>query len=365
MHRNGTLRRHGEQDGIMAYTVIQWGSGNVGAQAIAAIAKRTDLKLKGLFVYSEDKVGRDAGDIAGIGPTGVKATNDIDKILNLNADCVIHSPLSSMACGDDPKTDLKTICALLASGKNVISTVGYMYPRVYGARVVNQLTRACLRGGSSFHGSGANPGWLGDLIPLTMTALSGRIDQIVVQEISNFEAYPSTHIVCDTMGFGLRPAQFKQRSERYSQWLTSLFRESIQMVADGIGLKLDSIETRFNRALAPRDIQVAAGLIAKGSIAGQRWEWAGMAKGKKRIVHETIWRVHNSIGDQWPRGNHSVRVKGQPNMALQFEPDWNDDPGSATSLHAVNSVPYVCAAPVGIQTFLDLPWIMGRGSAQR
>ncbi len=141
--------------------------------------------------------------------------------------------------------------------------------------------------------------------------------------------------------------------------------ERIQMVADGIGLQLDGIETRFSRVLATRDLDVAAGLISKGSIAGQRWEWAGMRGGKKRIVHETIWRVHDSIGEHWPRGNHSIAIKGQPNMYLEFGHNWNDDPGSTTSMHAVNSVPYVCAAPSGIQTFLDLPWIMGRGSAHR
>jgi hypothetical protein len=335
----------------------------VGAQVIAAIAQRRDLRLKGLFVYSEDKVGMDAGDIAGIGPIGVRATNNVDKILEMDADCVIHAPLPSLVYGDDPDADLKTICTLLASGKNVISSVGYMYPKVYGAKVMNRLSRACRRGGSSFHGTGANPGWLGDLVPLTMSALSGRVDQIVVQEVSNFETYPSAHIVCDTMGFGLSPARFEQQSARYSAWLTGLFRESIQMVADGIGLKLDSIETQFSSVLAPKEFQVAAGRIPKGSIAGQRWEWAGMKNGEKRIVHETIWRVHDSVGNRWPRGNHSINIKGQPNMYLEFDHAWNDGPQSTTTMHAINSVPYVCEAPRGIQTFLDLPWIMGRGSA--
>lgn len=347
----------------MTYKVVQWGSGSVGSQVIAALAQRRDLKLNGLFVYSQDKVGRDAGDIAGIGKLGVTATNDVNTILAMKADCVIHSPLSSLVYGEDPEADLKTICALLASGKNVISTVGYMYPKVYGTRVMNQLAKACRRGGSSFHGTGANPGWLGDLVPLTMSALSGRIDQIVVQEISNFAAYPSAQIIFDTMGFGLKPALFKQKSARYSAWLTGLFHESIQMVADGIGLKLSSIDTRFNRVLAPRNFQVAAGLIPKGSIAGQRWEWAGMAKGKKRIVHETIWRVHDTIADNWPRGSHSITIKGHPNMYLEFGHNWNDDPLSTTAMHAINSVPHVCEATTGIQTFLDLPWIMGRGSA--
>jgi len=349
----------------VAYNIIQWGSGTVGAQVIAEVARRRDLALKGLFVYNSEKVGVDAGVIAGVGTLGVKATDSVEKILAMDADCVIHSPLSSLVYGEDPEADLKTICALLASGKDVITTVGYMYPKVYGARVVNTLARACRAGNSTFHGTGANPGWLGDLVPLTMTALSGRIDRMLVQEISNFEHYPSPRIVLDTMGFGLTPARFRQRAARYGAWLTGLFRESIQMVADGIGLELDGIDTRFHRALAPRDIQIAAGRIPKGSVAGQRWEWAGRAKGKKVIVHETVWRVHESIGERWPRGSHSITLSGAPNMYLEFGPRWNDDPGSTTSMHAVNAVPYVCAAPVGIQTFLDLPWIVGRGAARR
>jgi hypothetical protein len=308
----------------MTYRVIQWGSGNVGSQVIAEISRRRDLKLIGLYVYDPAKAGRDAGQIAGVGRLGVRATADIDRILSMRADCVIHSPLSSLVYGDNPGEDLDVICALLASGKNVISSVGYMYP---------------------------------------MTALSGRIDRIVVREISNFANYPSPEIILDTMGFGLKPAEFRRRSARYTGWLTGLFRESIQMVADGIGLGLDSIDARFNRGLAPRDFDVAAGRIPKGSVAAQRWEWAGKVRGRKRIIHETIWRVHDEMCDQWPRGSHSITVEGNPNMYLEFGESWNDNPGSTTSMHAVNAVPYVCEATTGIRTFLDLPWIVGRGSA--
>lgn len=348
----------------MAYRIIQWGSGNVGARVIREVARRPELKLAALFVYSPGKAGVDAGTIAGIEELGVKATGDVRKIIGMDADCVIHAPLSSLVYGDELEEDLEAICTLLASGKNVISTVGYMYPKVYGSRVVNKLMRACRLGGSSFHGTGANPGWLGDLVPLTMTALSGRIDQIIVQEISDFSMYPSAEIVLDTMGFGRTPGAFKQNSERYADWLTGLFRESIQMVADGIGLKLDRIDASFRKALAPRDFEIAAGRIGKGTVAAQRWEWSGRTGRRKRIVHETIWRAHASMCDEWPRGNHSVTIRGAPNMYLEFGPHWNDDPLSTTSMHAVNAVPYVCAAPTGIQTFLDLPWIIGRGAAR-
>lgn len=347
----------------MSYKIIQWSSGNVGASAIAAIASRPGFKLVGLYVYSSDKVGMDAGEIAGVGKLGVKATNDKNKLLEMDADCVIHTPLPSLVYGDNPQEDLDTICALLASGKNVVTTVGYMYPKVHGTKVMNRLKAACRKGGSSFHGTGVNPGWLGDVLPLMMSGISQRLDKIHVQEITNFEFYPSSEVVFEMMGFGRSAKQFKQQASRYTSWLSGLFQESIQMVADGLDLKLDTISVQSKIELAKKDIKVAAGTLKKGSVAGQRWEWAGCVDSKKIIIHETVWRMHDSVGSKWPRGNHSITMKGKPDMYLDFGPVWNNDVLLSTAVHAVNAVPYVCDAPSGVKTFLELPTIVARGAA--
>ena len=346
----------------MPYKIIQWSSGNVGKNSIATIAKRRGLKLVGLYVYSPEKDGVDAGDIAGIGRLGVKATNDKHKLLAMDADCVIHTPLPSLIYGENPDEDLDTICALLASGKNVVSTVGYMYPKVHGAKVVNRLKTACRKGGTSFHSTGVNPGWLGDVLPLMMSGISQQMDKIHIQEISNFEFYDSPEIVFDMMGFGRTPKQFKQQASRYNSWLSGLFRESIQMVADGLGVKLDSIRERSTTEQTRDAISVAAGTLQKNTVAGQHWEWAGMVGKKKVIVHETVWRMHESVGDKWPRGNHSITITGRPDMFVEFGPNWNSDVLLSTAVHAVNAVPYVCDAPSGIRTFLDLPLIIAKGS---
>lgn len=346
----------------MAYKIIQWSSGNVGKNTIAAVAQRKNLKLVGLYVYNSDKVGLDAGEIAGIDRLGVNATNDKDRLLQLDADCVIHTPLPSLVYGEQLDEDLDTICALLASGKNVITTVGYMYPKVHGAKVINRLRNACRKGSSSFHGTGVNPGWLGDVLPLMMSGIAQRVDKIHIREITNFEFYASPEIVFDMMGFGRTPEEFKRHASRYGQWLSGLFKESIQMVADGLELELDAITEQSTVELAARDITVAAGGLPKGSVAGQHWEWAGMVKDKKRIIHETVWRMHDSVGDKWPHGKHSITMLGNPDMFLEFGSNWNSDVLLSTSLHAVNAVPYVCDAPSGVRTFLDLPTIIARGA---
>ena len=215
----------------MGIRVVQWGSGNVGRSAIATVSARPDMELVGLLVKNSAKAGLDAGELAGIGPIGVSATDDVDAIVALDADVVLHMPLPSLVYGDDPDADLDHFCRLLASGKHVITTVGYMYPRVYGDEVMSRLAHACAAGGTAFHGTGANPGWFGDLLPLLMSGLSLRIDHIGVQEISNFQHYPSPEIMFDMMNFGRTPDEFEQRSGRHRNWLDGLFTEAVQMVA--------------------------------------------------------------------------------------------------------------------------------------
>ena len=345
----------------MPYKVIQWATGNVGKHALRAVAERPDLKLVGMFTYAESKVGIDAGELADIGPLGVAATNDFDEILTLDADVVLHTSLPSLVYGDDPTADIDAFCLLLASGKNVITTVGYMYPKIYGGALMKRLEEACRRGGSSFHSTGLNPGWLGDVLPLTMSALSQRIEQVYVREISNFQGYPSPEIMFDMMGFGKTPAQFKRDAERYAFWLSGLFRENVQMIADGLGVKLDTIIEQTKRELATEDLETAAGVVRKGTVAGQRWEWAGVVDGRKLIVHETVWRMHETVGADWPQGQHSVTIEGEPRMHVNFDAQWISDGLQGTAMHAVNAIPYVCDAPAGIRTLLDLPWLIARG----
>ena len=132
----------------------------------------------------------------------------------------------------------------------------------------------------------------------------------------------------------------------------------------GLGLKLDAIKDKTTHVLATADLSTAAGIVRSGTVAGQRWEWAGLAGGRKVIVHETVWRMHHSVAPEWPTGDHSVTITGEPRMHINFDAAWISDGLLGTAMHAVNAVPYVCAAPAGVKTLLDLPWIMGRRTVQ-
>ena len=100
--------------------VIQWATGGVGVAAIRGVVEHPDLQLVGCWVHSPAKNGRDAGELAGIGPIGVAATSSVEEILDADADAVIYAPLLP---------DSQQVAAILRSGKNVITPVGWFYPR--------------------------------------------------------------------------------------------------------------------------------------------------------------------------------------------------------------------------------------------
>jgi len=346
----------------MKLKVFQWASGTVGRHAATEVLRRAHLELVGLHTLSADKVGRDIGELLGLAPLGMVATGSIDDVIRSDADIVIHAPLASLVYGAREEQDLDDICALLRAGKNVVTVVGYLYPKVHGEGVVARLSDACRAGASSFHSTGLNPGWMGDLLPLTMTALSRDIDRVVVREISNFQHYPSPEIMFDSMGFGASVEQFHRDGARRRRWLNGLFAESIQLVADAIGLELDDIREEVELATAPEPLVTAAGTIAAGAVAGQHWEWSGRVGGRKRIIHETVWRMHKSVAPEWPTGKHSVAVEGTPRMSISLDADWISDGLLGTAMHAVNAIPHVCRADPGIRTLLDLPRMFGRAA---
>ena len=340
--------------------VFQWASGTVGRHAALEVAARREHELIGLHTLSESKSGRDVGVLLGAEPFGIVATNDIAAVTESDADVVLHTPLASLVYAEEPEQDLADICSLLEAGKNVVTVVGYLYPAAHGPEVEGRIARACAQGGSTFHSTGLNPGWLGDLLPVVICGLSRDVDCITVREITNFEFYPSPEIMFDSMGFASSEDDFQRQGARRRHWLNGLFNESIRLTADGVGIALDEVTTEMEVALAPTTLSTAAGEVPEGSVAGQHWTWTGHAEGEVRVVHETVWRMHSSVGPDWPTGNNSVTVSGEPSVHIEFKPTWISDGLMATAMHAVNAIAAVVSAPPGICTLLDLPRALRR-----
>ena len=115
----------------MAIRVIQWATGGVGRAAVAGVIAHPDLELVGCWVHNADKVGGDVGELCGVGPLGIEATDDIDELLGLDADCVIYSPFMA---------DPRVVRRILTSGTNVVTPLNWFYP---GGRDESRIEAAC------------------------------------------------------------------------------------------------------------------------------------------------------------------------------------------------------------------------------
>ena len=353
------------------YRVIQYASGGVGRHAIAGIATHPRLELAGLLVHSKDKAGRDAGTLGGIALLGIRATDSVERVLAMEADCVSYMALW-------PDVDL--ICRFLESGKNVVTTSGLLYPKFFGQELVDRLEAACRKGGSSVHGTGINPGFSGEVLPLTMSMLSRRIDQIVVREFADFRTYNSPELNHAMLGFG-RPLQ-EVRASKHPNFdlMMRFFYQSIHMVADGLGLPLERIDQTEEHGITPGGAEMESGPVPPGTIGGIKTRFAGIVGGKPMIEILLTWVAAYDMGEGWPKPadasndtQWSVTIEGEPSLRCVFEQAETFERKASgqghttpamicTAMHAVNAIPCVCEAPPGIRTFLDLPLIAGRGA---
>jgi 4-hydroxy-tetrahydrodipicolinate reductase len=347
----------------MTARIIQWGTGNVGKHALRAIVERPDLELVGLRVYNPDKVGKDAGALLDQAPLGVLATDDIDEILAVDADCVCYTSLGTTL--GDPETPLDDICRLLASGKNVVSSAveyhAYFRPgfelRGAGKDAYARLSDACAKGGTSFFHVGINPGYAMDLWPILLSRMSRRIDHLTVTEVVDMSGYPSIHMVRDAIGFGLAPDAESAVDATNRDVYQNAFYVSMKMLADAIGIEVDEVTYRREVAVTDAPLEIAAGTIDAGTVGAMKMIFDGIVHGRPVIGLELIWRISDDVAPDWPSGGSNgsrwlVHVDGDPTIDSEIVLSTTTDAGRATSLSVatllVNAIPTVIAAPAGL-----------------
>lgn len=342
----------------MTYRVIQWMTGDVGQAGIRHFAACPEFDLVGVLVHSTDKAGRDAGEIAGIGPIGVIATDDVDAVAGLDADCVFYTPIIM---------DVDTVCRLLRSGKNVVTTAGFFHPSKDFHDGGEKIRAACADGGTSFHGGGIHPGYAGDILPLTLARVMSRIDTIHVHEVVHvLDDAPLDHI--DWMGFGKDKNTFLTEPTILGLGLP-FFAQSMYMIADGLGVTIDEVTAAdVAVATAAHDIPHDDGVITRGTVAAQRHEWTAWVGGRPLIVFHAnyVTAGPESLDPPWDCGatRYEILIEGDPPTQLIMQ-GVGPHPGYTwTAMGAINAIPDVCDAAPGWLTHLDLGLIRPRGLAR-
>jgi 2,4-diaminopentanoate dehydrogenase len=352
----------------MNYRVVQWSTGNVGRHAIAGIDARPDLTLAGVWVSTSDKVGRDAGHLAGLDRTlGVTATGDADALLALKPDCVVYT-----AMADDRLLEaVEDLIRFLRAGINVVSSspVYLQFPHgVVPDDALEPLREAALSGGASLWVNGVDPGFANDWLPLVLTSVCQRIDQVRCLEILDYGTYDNAKVLFDIMGFG-KPLTDKPLLLQPGV-LSLAWGSVVRQLAAGLGVTLDSVEESYERLPAPESFEIASGTIEQGTAAALRFEVRGMVGDRAVCVLEHVTRLRGDLGPDWPqpagKGCYRVEITGEPNYTLDLQllatdGDHNTAGLKATAMRLVNAIPAVIAAPPGLLTALDLPLITAKG----
>lgn len=350
----------------MSYRVIQWSTGNVGRHALRLIAEHPDLELVGLWVHSEDKAGRDAGELAGIAPLGVTATNDADALLALDADCVCYTATADLR----PTEAIEDMARILASGKNVVSSsvVPLVFPPHVDPAMRQPLEDACAKAGVSCFTSGIDPGWANDLLPLILTGTCEYIDELRVMEIVNYATYAQPTVLFDTMGFG-QPLDSTPLL-LLPGVLSFAWGGVVKVLAAGLGVELEELREVHERLPAEHTIDLGFGVVEEGTTAAMRFEVQGIVDGKAKIVLEHVTRIDDALAPDWPQpvghSGYRVIVTGNPSYTCDVQmmgDDGDHNTGGlvGTAGRLVNSIPAVCAAAPGLLSVLDLPLVTGRG----
>ena len=223
--------------------VVQWATGAVGGAQLRAVIDDPDLDLVGLFVYSPDKVGVDAGTLVDRGPTGVLATNDKREILALDADVVLHAASK----GFPVNTNTDDIVELLASGKNVITTTSYNHLPTFGQETAERIDDACRTAGVRFHAAGEHPGFMFERLATSLTGLCQRVDRITVQEFVDCSGVTEPKMLVELMGMGKQPEEISVVSPMFRA-VSVQYEQALAAAADALGLEVDEIRTRSDRS---------------------------------------------------------------------------------------------------------------------
>jgi 4-hydroxy-tetrahydrodipicolinate reductase len=342
----------GIQEAGRRLRVVQWATGNIGMRSMRAVIEHPQLSLVGLYVYSDDKAGRDAGELCGVAPIGVKATRSVDEIVALKADCVLYMP---------QQTNADDLCKLLESGCNVVTTrTEFHLASGIEPALRQRIEDACRRGNSSLHSTGSSPGFITEAVPLALLSIQRRLDGLHISEFADCSSRNSPEMIFQIMGFGNAPHPQAEAGRVYH--VKNSFGPSLQMVAESLGLSFDSIEGDGDVAYAKHDTVIAAGIVKAGTVAALRTNVRGMYQGKPLVTFTAYWFVTTDIDKDWGLRGDGWRVRVDGDAPLEMDLTFTVTPElkaattpGYTAHRAVNAVSYLCAAAPGIRTSAELP----------
>jgi len=327
------------------------------------------LELAGVVVSNPDKVGRDAGEIAGLPAVGLLATDDAGGLLSQGVDAVIYTATADIR----PAAAMEDLLACLAAGANVVSTSFYafLHPGSTAAELLAIINPVCEKSGASLFVSGIDPGWAMDMLPIALSGAVSNISEIRCREIFNYALYDQPRVVREVIGFGGSMDELPIMLHDFA--IEMVWAPMVRLMGDGLGKPVERVETLVERRPLEKTIEVPGmGTFQAGSQGAFRFELRGYHEDKPLFVVEHVTRIDDDCANDWPyppegRGCHQTIISGDPDLVVSLHAHDHFAPGAAGGGNAtaanwiVNALPAVCSASPGVVTLLDLAPITGAG----
>jgi hypothetical protein len=354
----------------MRIRVAQVGTGNAGMLTLRQLITDDRFELVAVSVSTPDKVGKDAGELAGLDVvTGVTAVGDLDALIETAPECAVYC-----AMGDTrPVEATNDVRRLLEAGIDVVGSAPGTLQFPWGTmpeKVIEKVEESARAGDATVYITGVDPGFASDLLPLALASTCQRIEQVKCYELADYATYDGAEVMFDLMGFG------KPVTDTPLLFLPGILAmawgTAIRMMATGLGIEVDEIVEHWEAEPAPESYDIAAGRIEKGTIAALKFSISGLVDGHPAIVVEHVTRTRDDLRPDWARpaaggGSYRIEITGEPSYVVDVVPssehgDHNHAAIVAACGRIVNSIPDVLAAEAGIRTTLDLPLPTGHGT---
>jgi len=325
----------------MPIRVLHMGLGPIGCATVRQTATRKGFKIVGAVDIDPAKVGKDLGEVAGVGrKLRIKVSDNLTAAVKATKPDVVVHCTSSWLRKVMPEFEM-----LMKLKVPVVSTTEeLMYPFYANKRFAKKLDDMARKAKVAIVGTGINPGFAMDTVPLTLTGICERVDRVTVNRIQ--DARIRRLPFQQKIGSGLTKEQFEEKVKAGTVRHVGL-TESVSMIADALGWKLDRITDEIQPNIAETEVSSEFLTVAPGYVCGIIQDGTGYVQGEPRI------RLHMEAYLGSPETYDSVDIEGVPSISMKVAGGFHGD--VATASIAVNTIPKVIAAPPGLQTMRTLP----------
>ena len=332
----------------MQVSVIQYGMGHMG-QRLIQLMLRKGFNIVAAIDSKTDYLGKDIGEIAGLDQkVGVKVTNDIADVLkNVKADIVSHATVSYLA----PLYD--QIKPFIEAGLNVVSLAEEMsYPWHTHPELAKQIDKDAKAHNVSVIGTGVNPGFIMDLVPLIYVSACWSIDKIRIQRVVDFSVYNPER---NRRRYGVRADEFRKSVLEGTMPMHIGLYEDMTMIADAVGWKLEEISESWEVMTSRSIREVPYGIIEPGTTCGWRHSAIGTIKGEAKIIMDMYSMGSRPILEEdGVELGDIILIDGEPSITIQTG-GVSERGELCTAARQVNILAAVIEAKPGLISVKDLP----------